>query len=86
MGSEKVGMRKGLLGRVWAKMYLSEKMGVRKEHSSRNKGFGAKLGSFEKVNVRKVLLGRKEGFLSHNQAVLRKNGFRESGHEKGSLG
>ena len=48
MGSEKVGMRKVLLGRVWAKMNLSEKMGVGKEHSSRNKGFGGKLSSLEK--------------------------------------
>ena len=57
MGSGKVGMRKVLLGRVWARMELLEKMGVGKGHSSRNKWFGAKLGSLGKVGVRKGLLG-----------------------------
>ena len=40
MGSEKVGMTKVLLGRVWAKMRLLQKMGVGKGHLSRNNGFG----------------------------------------------
>ena len=86
MGSEKVGIRKVLLGRVWAKMNLSEKMGVGKEHLSRNKGFGAKLSSLEKVGVRKGLLARKEGFLSHNRAVLREMGSEEVGMRKVLLG
>ena len=55
------GMRKVLLSRVWAKLNLSEKMGAGKGHSSRNKGFGAKLGFLRKVGVRKGLLGRKGG-------------------------
>ena len=55
-------MRRVLLGRVCAKMDLLEKMGVGKGHSSRNKGFWAKLGSLVKVGVRKGLLSRKEGF------------------------
>ena len=57
MGSGKVGMRKVLLGRVWARMELLEKMGMGKGHSSRNKWLGAKLGSLGKVGVRKGLLG-----------------------------
>ena len=36
-GFRKVGMRKVLLGRVWAKIDLLEKMGVGREHMSRNK-------------------------------------------------
>ena len=55
-------MRKVLLGKVWAKMDLLQKMGIGKRHMSRNKGFGAKLGSLEKVGVRKGPLSRKEGF------------------------
>ena len=43
MGSGEVGMRKVLLGKIWAKMGLLEKMGFGKEHMSRNKGFRAKL-------------------------------------------
>ena len=39
-------MRKVLLGRVWAKMELLEKMGLGKGHSSRNKGSWAKLRLF----------------------------------------
>ena len=62
MGSEKVGMRRVLLGRVWAKMGLLQKMGMRKGHLSRNKGFGVKLGSLGKVGVRKGPLSRKERF------------------------
>ena len=49
MGSGKVGMRKVLLGRVWAKMDLLEKMDVGKGYMSRNKGFGAKWGSLGKI-------------------------------------
>ena len=53
MGSEKVSMKKVLLGRVWAKMGLLEKMGVGEGHISTNKGFGANSGSLGKVGVRK---------------------------------
>ena len=60
-GSGKVGMRKVLLGRVWAKMGLLQKMGVGKGHLSRNKRFEAKLGSLGKVGVRKGLFGRQNG-------------------------
>ena len=69
-------MRKVLLGRIWAKMELLDQMGVGKGHLSRNKRFGAKLGSLGKMDVRKGLLGRKEGFLSHHRAVLSENGFK----------
>ena len=55
-------MRKVLLGRVWAKMELLEKIGVGKRHLSRNKEFWARLSSLGKVGVRKGLLSRKEGF------------------------
>ena len=60
MSSEKVGMRKVLLGRVWAKMGLLQETGVGKGHLSRNKRFEAKLGSLGKKSVRKGLLGRKK--------------------------
>ena len=55
-------MRRVLLGRVWVKMGLLQKMGVAKGHFSRNKGFGIKLGSMGKVGVRKGLSNGKEGF------------------------
>ena len=61
-GFRDMGMRKVLLGRVWAKMGLLQKMGVSKGHLSREKGFVAKLSSLEKVRVRKGLLRRKERF------------------------
>ena len=48
-----MGIRKLLLGRVWAKIGLLDKMGLGKGHFRRNKGFGAKLGSLGKVGVRK---------------------------------
>ena len=48
MGSGKVGMRKVLLGRVWAKMGILQKIVVGKGHLSRNKRFKTKLGSLGK--------------------------------------
>ena len=51
MGSEKVGMRNILLGRVWARMGLLQKMGVGKGHLSRNEGFGGKIGLLRESGI-----------------------------------
>ena len=42
-----------LLGRVWVKLWLLEKMSIGKGHMSRNKRFWAKLGCLGKVDVRR---------------------------------
>ena len=64
MGSEKVGMRKVLLGRVWAKMNLSEKMVWERDISVEIRDLRRNWVGFfwEKKGVRKGLVGRKEGF------------------------
>ena len=57
-----MGMRRLLLGRVWVKKGLLDKMGLGKGHFRKNKGFGTKLGSLRKEGVRKGLFSRKKGF------------------------
>ena len=61
-------------------------MGVGREHLSRNKGFVAKLGFWEKVGVRTRLLGRKERDFEPTLGGTVEKWVQESGHEKGSLG
>ena len=58
MDSGKVGMRKVLLHRIWAKMGLLEKMAVGKRHLGRNRRFLAKIVLLGKTNVEKGLFGR----------------------------